>query len=113
MIHLQRTFHQVLRRIEFFVITNLYETNTFNRRLNKLSYSGQSIGEIYYMAVLPSGCILKSPAGLSCCPHHEVGLLEVQTGAGMDEEAKREAAQGREDALAHSSVLPGHHPLVL
>ena len=75
--------------------------------------SSQRIGEIYYMAALPPGCILKSPAGLSCLPRHAVGLLEVQTGAGMDEEADRKVSQGREDALAHSTLLPGHHPLVL
>ena len=65
------------------------------------------------MADLPFGCILKPLAGLYCRPHHEVGLLEVQTGAGMDEEADREAAQGGEDALAHSTLLPGHHSLLL
>ena len=65
------------------------------------------------MAALPPGCILKSLAGLSCRPHHAVGLLKVRTGAGMDEEAERKVAQGREDALAHSTLLPGHHPLVL
>ena len=63
--------------------------------------------------VLPSGCILKPLAGLSCVPHHAVGLLKVQTGAGMDEKADREAVQGREDAFAHSTLLPGHHSLVV
>ena len=71
------------------------------------------VGEVYDMAALPFGCILKYLDGLSCLPHHEVGLLKVQTGAGMDEEADRKVSQGREDALAHSTLLPGHHPLVL
>ena len=75
--------------------------------------SGQRIGELYFMAALPPGCILKSVAGLSCLPHHEVGLLEVQTGSGMDEEAERKVSQGRGDAFAHSTLLPGHHPLVM
>ena len=65
------------------------------------------------MSLLPSGWILMSLPGISCLPHHEVGLLKVQTGAGMDEEADRKVSQGREDALAHSSLLPGHHSLVL
>ena len=42
-----------------------------------------------YMDVLPLGHILKYLAGLSCIPHHEDGLLEVQTGAGMDKEADK------------------------
>ena len=65
------------------------------------------------MAALPFGYVLKSLAGLSCCPHHQVGLLEVQTDAGMDEETDRKVAQGREDALAHFALLPGHHSLIL
>ena len=65
------------------------------------------------MAALPSGYIFKSLAGLSCCPHHQVGLLEVQTGAGMDEESDRKVAQGRKDALAHFALLPGHHSILL
>ena len=71
------------------------------------------------MAALPPGCILKSLAGLSRRPHHEVDLLKVRTGAGMDEEADREAAHGGEDALAldlndgqflgmHVSLAPTH-----
>ena len=71
------------------------------------------IGEVYDMAALPFGYILKSLAGISSLPHHEVGLLKVQTGAGMDEEADRKVSQGREDALAHSSLLPGYHSLLL
>ena len=92
-----------------FCFTNPNETTQPNIRSSRC----QRIGKIYYMAALPPGCILKSLAGLSCLPHHEVGLLEVQTGAGMDEEADRKVSQGREDALAHSTLLPGHHPLVL
>ena len=65
------------------------------------------VGEVYF------GYILKYLDGLSCLPHHEVELLEVQTGAGMDEEADRKVVQGREDALAHSTLLPGHHSFVL
>ena len=80
---------------------------------NVRSCRGHRIGDLYFMAALPPGCILKSLAGLSCLPHHAVGLLEVQTGAGMDEEADRKVSQGREDALAHSTLLPGHHSLVL
>ena len=99
--------------IQFFV-TNPNETTLLQQDYTPpYICSGQRIGEIYFMAALPPGCILKSLAGLSCLPHHEVGLLEVQTGAGMDEEADRKVSQGREDALAHSTLLPGHHPLVL
>ena len=65
------------------------------------------------MAALPPYHILKPLAGLSCLPHPEGGLLDVQTGPGMGEKAERKAAQGREDALAHSSLLPGYHSLVL
>ena len=65
------------------------------------------------MAALPADYIVKSLAGLSCLPHHEVGLLEVQASAGMDEETERKVTQGREDALAHFTLLPGHHPLHL
>ena len=65
------------------------------------------------MAALLSGRILESPAGLSYLPHHEMGLLEVRTGEGMDEEADRKVTQRREDAVAHSTLLPCYHPLIL
>ena len=71
-----------------------------------------SIGTVF-SAALSFGSFLKSPAGLSCLPHHQVGLREVQPGSRMDKETDRKATKRREDALAHSSVLPGHHSLNL
>ena len=65
------------------------------------------------MAALPLSCILKFPAGLSRPPRHEVVLLEVKAGAGMDKESDRKSTQRGEDALAHTSILPGHHSVIL
>ena len=65
------------------------------------------------MAALPLSCILKLPAGLSRPPRHKVVLLEVKGGAGMDKESDRKATQRREDAVTHSTILPGHHPIFL
>ena len=66
-----------------------------------------------HMVVLPIGGILKPFAGLSCLPCHQLGLLKVEESAGMDEEADRKATQRREDAVTHSPILPGHHPIFL
>ena len=65
------------------------------------------------MAALFCGCIHKSLADLSSLPHLEVGLRKVQTGARMDEDADRKATQRKDDALAHSTLLPGHNSLIL
>ena len=66
-----------------------------------------------HMVVLPIGGILKPFAGLSCLPCHQLGLLKVEESTGMDEEADRKATQRREDAVTHSTILPGHHPIFL
>ena len=94
-----------------FFVTNPNETTLEQDYTlpNIRSCRGHRIGEIYYTAALPPGCILKSLAGLSCLPLHAVGLLKVPTGAGMDEEADRKATQRRDDALAHFTLLPGHN----
>ena len=65
------------------------------------------------MVVLPIGGILQSLGGLPYLPCHQLGLLKVEESAGMDEEADRKATQRREDAVTHSTILPGHHPLIM
>ena len=65
------------------------------------------------MVVLPIGGILKPFAGLSCLPCHQLGLLKVEESAGVDEEADRKATKRRENAFAHFTLLPGHHPIFL
>ena len=65
-----------------------------------------------HVVFLPFGRILKSLAGLSCRPPHEVGLLKVQTGAEMDKGSDRKVTEGR-DAFAHFTILPGRHSLIL
>ena len=59
---------------------------------------------VYFLAVPPSRCLLKSFIGLSCLPRHQVGLLKIQTGAGMDEEADR---QSQKNLVSVAALLSG------
>ena len=84
------------------------------QQLTKI-YRNLNTGKLYCycLAILPIGCILKPPPCVSRLPRPEVHLLKVKAGARMDKEDCRKASQGGEDALAHSSILPCHHKILL